>query len=105
MERELKRHIDACVFDAYGTLLDLNGALAPAAASLGDRASELLTLRRAKQLEYSAHGSDAAGAAKVGLHVIWINRGGAPRDRLAVDLAAEVATLADVAGVLWVSSL
>ena len=45
--------IEAFVFDAYGTLLDLNGAVTPVAARLGDRAADLLTLWRAKQLEYT----------------------------------------------------
>ena len=45
--------IEAFVFDAYGTLLDLNGAVAPVAARLGDRATNLLKVWRAKQIEYS----------------------------------------------------
>lgn len=43
----------ACVFDAYGTLLDLAGAVAPHAAALGDAAAPLLALWRRKQLEYT----------------------------------------------------
>jgi 2-haloacid dehalogenase len=46
-------NIHACVFDAYGTLLDLNGAVAPVAARLGHRAADLLKLWRGKQLEYT----------------------------------------------------
>ena len=45
--------IQAFVFDAYGTLLDLNGAVAPVAALLGDRAADLLKVWRTKQLEYT----------------------------------------------------
>jgi 2-haloacid dehalogenase len=45
--------IQACVFDAYGTLLDLDGAVAPVAARLGDRAARLLEVWRARQLEYT----------------------------------------------------
>jgi 2-haloacid dehalogenase len=45
--------IQACVFDAYGTLLDLNGAMAPVAARLGDRAAQLLEVWRARQLQYT----------------------------------------------------
>ena len=45
--------IRACAFDAYGTLLDLTGAVAPVAARLGAEAARLLTLWRAKQLEYT----------------------------------------------------
>jgi 2-haloacid dehalogenase len=43
----------ACVFDAYGTLLDLASAVAPHAALLGDGAGPLLSLWRRKQLEYT----------------------------------------------------
>jgi 2-haloacid dehalogenase len=47
------RAVGACVFDAYGTLLDLSSALAPDAASLGEAAAPLLALWRRKQLEYT----------------------------------------------------
>ncbi len=43
----------ACVFDAYGTLLDLGSAVAPHAAVLGEAAAPLLALWRRKQLEYT----------------------------------------------------
>jgi 2-haloacid dehalogenase len=43
----------ACVFDAYGTLLDLRSAVEPQAGRLGDLAPTLLALWRAKQLEYT----------------------------------------------------
>ena len=46
-------NIQACVFDAYGTLLDLNGAIAAVSAGLGDRAADLLRVWRRKQLEYT----------------------------------------------------
>jgi 2-haloacid dehalogenase len=45
--------IDACVFDAYGTLLDFNSAAARAQDVLGDRAAKLSELWRAKQLQYT----------------------------------------------------
>ena len=45
--------VKACVFDAYGTLLDLAGAVAPYTAALGDSAAPLLALWRRKQLEYT----------------------------------------------------
>ena len=45
--------VSACVFDAYGTLLDVNSAAASEAAALGPRAAELSALWRRKQLEYS----------------------------------------------------
>ncbi|HEX6013718.1 MAG TPA: haloacid dehalogenase type II [Geminicoccaceae bacterium] len=45
---------DACVFDAYGTLLDLNSAVRAESAQLGERAAEELgALWRRKQLEYA----------------------------------------------------
>jgi len=44
--------VDACVFDAYGTLLDLRGATARLDHQLGDSAARVLALWRAKQLEY-----------------------------------------------------
>jgi 2-haloacid dehalogenase len=43
----------ACVFDAYGTLLDVNAAVAAESRALGERAAELAALWRRKQLEYS----------------------------------------------------
>ena len=43
----------AYVFDAYGTLLDTNSAVARHAPSLGDKAERLNELWRIKQLEYT----------------------------------------------------
>jgi 2-haloacid dehalogenase len=43
----------ACVFDAYGTLLDVGSAVDAEAATLGERAAELSALWRRKQLEYT----------------------------------------------------
>jgi len=43
----------ACVFDAYGTLFDLNSAARRCRAALGDKADALSALWRAKQLDYS----------------------------------------------------
>lgn len=45
--------IRACIFDAYGTLLDLNSAIAGKTSSLGEKASALSALWRQRQLEYS----------------------------------------------------
>lgn len=45
--------VRACVFDAYGTLLDLATAVESHAAPLGEAAPRLLSLWRAKQLEYT----------------------------------------------------
>jgi 2-haloacid dehalogenase len=45
--------IRACVFDAYGTLFDVNSPVQKMATELGDKASELTRLWRQKQLEYT----------------------------------------------------
>lgn len=45
--------IRACVFDAYGTLFDVNSATAPYLRELGDAADGLNRLWREKQLQYS----------------------------------------------------
>ena len=45
--------IAACVFDAYGTLFDLDRVVAGARDAIGERAGALSELWRRKQLEYS----------------------------------------------------
>lgn len=45
--------IQACVFDAYGTLFDVHSAVGRHRARLGERADRVSTLWRAKQLEYT----------------------------------------------------
>ena len=45
--------IEACVFDAYGTLFDYNAAAARHGAALGDKAAPLAELWRLKQLQYT----------------------------------------------------
>jgi 2-haloacid dehalogenase len=45
--------VRACVFDAYGTLLDVGSAVARQAEAVGSQAAELAALWRRKQLEYS----------------------------------------------------
>ena len=45
--------IEACVFDAYGTLFDYNAAAARHGAALGDKAAPLADLWRLKQLQYT----------------------------------------------------
>ena len=45
--------IGACVFDAYGTLFDINSPVQKLATELGEKASELTKLWRQKQLEYT----------------------------------------------------
>lgn len=45
--------IEACVFDAYGTLFDVNSAAHAAQDSLGEKWQPLAELWRAKQLQYT----------------------------------------------------
>jgi 2-haloacid dehalogenase len=45
--------IAACVFDAYGTLFDFASTVARCREQLGDKADQLNTIWRAKQLEYA----------------------------------------------------
>lgn len=45
--------IEACVFDAYGTLFDVNSAARAAQDSLGEKWHPLAELWRTKQLQYS----------------------------------------------------
>jgi len=47
------KDIDACVFDAYGTLFDVAAAAAHCKDDLGDNAASLSALWRTKQLEYT----------------------------------------------------
>jgi 2-haloacid dehalogenase len=47
------RGIEACVFDAYGTLFDVHSAVARLRARVGARADPLSQLWRSKQLEYT----------------------------------------------------
>jgi 2-haloacid dehalogenase len=46
-------HIQACVFDAYGTLFDFNSAAERCRDVLGDKTDELSALWRSKQLQYT----------------------------------------------------
>src|SRR5271168_4049373 len=46
-------NIAACVFDAYGTLFDVNSAARIAQDTLGDQWQPLAELWRAKQLQYT----------------------------------------------------
>ena len=45
--------IRACVFDAYGTLFDVNSPVQKLAAEIGDKAADLTLMWRQKQLEYT----------------------------------------------------
>ena len=48
-----KGDIGACVFDAYGTLVDFNSAVNRSRDRLGDKADALADMWRRKQLEYT----------------------------------------------------
>ena len=45
--------IEACVFDAYGTLFDVHSAVAPHRARIGEAADAVSAAWRAKQLQYT----------------------------------------------------
>ena len=45
--------IGACIFDAYGTLFDVNAAAQHCAAELGDKWQPLAELWRGRQLQYT----------------------------------------------------
>ncbi len=47
------KNIDACVFDAYGTLFDVAAAAARCRDALGDKAGPLAEVWRTKQLQYT----------------------------------------------------
>jgi 2-haloacid dehalogenase len=46
-------NIDACLFDAYGTLFDVHSAVAKESAALGDKAQAVSATWRDKQLQYT----------------------------------------------------
>lgn len=46
-------HIKACVFDAYGTLFDVNAAARAEQQALGDKWQEIAEIWRMKQLQYT----------------------------------------------------
>lgn len=53
MQDRVSDNIRACVFDAYGTLFDVNSAAQREQAALGDKWHPLAELWRAKQLQYT----------------------------------------------------
>lgn len=53
MQNRVSSGIRACVFDAYGTLFDVNSAAGRERASLGDKWHPLAELWRSKQLQYT----------------------------------------------------
>lgn len=53
MNQIVMTRIDACVFDAYGTLFDVHSAVGRLRAEVGPKADELSQIWRTKQLEYT----------------------------------------------------
>ena len=53
MDQAWTRRIQACVFDAYGTLFDVHSAVGKYRTQLGERANPVSQLWRTKQLEYT----------------------------------------------------
>ena len=49
----MKNEIEVCIFDAYGTLLDVASAVRHKATRIGDDWQALAALWRTKQLEYT----------------------------------------------------
>jgi 2-haloacid dehalogenase len=65
-------------------------------------ASQRLNLPAEKICFVSANGWDASGAAVFGFNVVWIDRLGAPEDRLPGRPAARIATLGDLPSLLGI---
>lgn len=53
MAKEKFDGIEACVFDAYGTLFDVHAPVASVAGQIGDQADSVSNLWRQKQLQYT----------------------------------------------------
>ena len=53
MPEQILQNIEACVFDAYGTLFDVHSAVAAHRARLGEQADAVSATWRSKQLEYT----------------------------------------------------
>jgi len=53
MDQAWTQRIQACVFDAYGTLFDVHSAVGKYRTQLGERADPVSQLWRTKQLEYT----------------------------------------------------
>lgn len=53
MNQQPLQQVDACVFDAYGTLFDFNTAASAAQDELGHDWQRLSDLWRLKQLQYT----------------------------------------------------
>ena len=106
-ERQL-HGIDACVFDAYGTLFDFNSAASAARDELGDDWQRLSDLWRLKQLQYTwlrglaQHHADfwqvTGDALDFALATLQIERAGL-RERL-MKLYLELSTYPEVPAML-----
>jgi len=106
-ERQL-HGIDACVFDAYGTLFDFNSAASAARDELGDDWQRLSDLWRLKQLQYTwlrglaQHHADfwqvTGDALAFALATLQIERAGL-RERL-MKLYLELSTYPEVPAML-----
>lgn len=53
MDQAWTQRIQACVFDAYGTLFDVHSAVGKYRRQLGERADQVSQMWRTKQLEYT----------------------------------------------------
>jgi 2-haloacid dehalogenase len=102
------KNIEACVFDAYGTLFDFNSAASSARDELGDDWQRLSDLWRLKQLQYTwlrglaQHHADfrqvTGDALDFALATLKIERPGL-RDRL-MDLYLRLGTYPEVLAML-----
>jgi 2-haloacid dehalogenase len=102
------QNIDACVFDAYGTLFDFNSAASAAKDELGDDWQQLSDLWRLKQLQYTwlrglaQHHADfwqvTGDALDFALATLKIDRPGL-RDRL-MNLYLQLSTYPEVPAML-----
>ncbi|OGA49089.1 MAG: hypothetical protein A3G24_11685 [Betaproteobacteria bacterium RIFCSPLOWO2_12_FULL_62_13] len=113
--------IRACVFDAYGTLFDVNSAAAQAKDAVAESgiadlidavlsvedvkmykphpsvyrlAIERLGLERGQICFLSSNAWDAYAAKAFGLHVLWCNRFGQAPERIPERPDGEISTLA-----------
>ena len=97
--------IKACVFDAYGTLLDAiisvdKLGMHKPSAEVYRLAMEELELGRGQISFQSSNGWDAAAAATFGFRVAWCNRRGQPRERLPDGPDVEIGTLDELPAIV-----
>jgi 2-haloacid dehalogenase len=112
--------IRACVFDAYGTLFDVNSAAQRSQEMVGDKWQELADLWRTKQLHYTwlrslagdhidfwqltgeALDWDAYSAKAFGFRVIWCNRYRQAPERIPETPDAEILSLSGLPEIVGV---